>query len=97
MWRIGCLNDCMPCKDQVVTWKQEITKVERKEHNNLAKVLNVVKKMVKKKDELMNNVIEKKQREMCAQEKKMQAHSLMKMKKKKFFLQTFECRWGQKF
>jgi hypothetical protein len=34
---------------------------------------------------------------MCAQEKKMQAHSLMKMKKKNFFLQTFECRWGQKF
>ncbi len=54
--------------------------------------MNVVKKMVKKKDELMNNVIEKKQREMCAQEKKMQAHSLMKMKQKKFFLQTFECR-----
>jgi hypothetical protein len=37
--------------------------------------------MVKKKNELVNNVIERKQREMCAQEKKMQAHSLMKMKK----------------
>jgi pantothenate synthetase len=82
----------MSCKDQVATSKQEITKVERKEHNNLAKALNVVKKMVKKKDELVNNVIEKKRKEMCAQEKKMQAHSLMKMKKKNFFLQTFECR-----
>ncbi len=36
-----------------------------KKHHNLAKALNVVKKMVKKKDELANNVWLKKRQFLC--------------------------------